>query len=112
MTNLTGRTATHVVKYPVYLFKSGVVGEGVQQDLRLAADRNILSMQDVLAVDYHYGYHITGTKWNASGDNPTNAATTGNLGATGSWSLVYSTTKMIPICRLLVNTPFDTSAYS
>jgi len=112
LTNLTGGTATHVVKYPVYLFKSGVVSEGIQQDLRLAADRNILSMQDVLAVDYHYGYHITGTKWAASGDNPTNAATTGNLGATASWNLVYSTTKMIPICRLLVNTPFDTSAYS
>jgi hypothetical protein len=101
-----------VVKYPVYLFKSGVVSEGIQQDLRLAADRNILSMQDVLAVDYHYGYHITGTKWNVAGDNPTNAATTGNLGATGSWNLVYSTTKMIPICRLLVNTPFDTTAYA
>ena len=57
-------------KYPVFLFKSGVVSEGIQQDLRLAADRNILSMQDVLAVDYHYGYHVTGTKWNVAGDNP------------------------------------------
>ena len=112
LTYLTGGTATHAVKYPVYLFKSGVVSEGVQQDLRLAADRNILSMQDVLAVDYHYGYHITGTKWAAAGDNPTNASTTGNLAATGSWNLVFSTTKMVPVARLLVNTPFDTTAYS
>ena len=112
LTYLTGGTATHAVKYPVYLFKSGVVSEGIQQDLRLAADRNILSMQDVLAVDYHYGYHITGTKWAASGDNPTNAATTGNLAATASWNLVFSTTKMVPVARLLVNTPFDTTAYS
>jgi hypothetical protein len=112
LTFLAGGTATHVVKYPVYLFASGVVSEGIQQDLRLAADRNILSMQDVLAVDYHYGYHVTGTRWNASGDNPTNAATTGNLAATGSWSLVYSTTKMIPVCRLLINTPFDVTAYA
>jgi len=112
LTYLTGGTATHAVKYPVYLFKSGVVSEGIQQDLRLAADRNILSMQDVLAVDYHYGYHITGTKWAASGDNPTNAATTGNLAATGSWNLVFSTTKMVPVARLLVNTPFDTTAYA
>jgi len=111
LTYLTGGTATHAVKYPVYLFKSGVVSEGIQQDLRLAADRNILSMQDVLAVDYHYGYHITGTKWAASGDNPTNAATTGNLAATASWNLVFSTTKMVPVARLLVNTPFDTTAY-
>jgi hypothetical protein len=112
LTYLAGGTATHAVKYPVYLFKSGVVSEGIQQDLRLAADRNILSMQDVLAVDYHYGYHVTGTKWAAAGDNPTNASTSGNLAATGSWNLVFSTTKMIPVCRLLVNTPFDNTAYS
>jgi len=108
---LTGGTSTHAKKYPVYLFQSGVVSEGIQQDLRLAADRNILSMQDILAVDYHYGYHVTGTKWNVAGDNPTNAATTGNLADTASWSLVYSTTKQVPVARLLVNTPFDTSAY-
>jgi len=108
---LTGGTSTHAKKYPVYLFQSGVVSEGIQQDLRLAADRNILSMQDILAVDYHYGYHVTGTKWNVAGDNPTNAATTGNLADTASWSLVYSTTKQVPIARLLCNTPFDTTAY-
>ena len=111
LTYLTGGTATHLVKYPVYLFKSGVISEGIQQDLRLAADRNILSMQDVIAVDYHYGYHVTGTKWAAAGDNPTNAATTGNLAATASWNLVYSSTKQVPIARLLVNTPFDSTVY-
>ena len=111
LTALTGGTSTHAKKYPVYLFKSGVVSEGIQQDLRLGADRNILSMQDILAVDYHYGYHITGTKWAVAGDNPTNAATTGNLADTASWNLVYSTTKQVPIARLLVNTPFDVSAY-
>jgi hypothetical protein len=108
---LTGGTSTHLKKYPVYLFKSGVISEGVQQDLRLAADRNILSMQDVIAVDYHYGYHIAGTKWAANGDNPSNASSTGNLAATASWNLVYSTTQMVPITRLLVNTPFDTTTY-
>jgi len=111
LTYLAGGTATHLVKYPVYLFKSGVISEGIQQDLRLAADRNILSMQDVIAVDYHYGYHVTGTKWAAAGDNPTNAATTGNLAATASWNLVYSSTKQVPIARLLVNTPFDATVY-
>jgi hypothetical protein len=108
---LSGGTSTHLKKYPVYLFKSGVISEGIQQDLRLAADRNILSMQDVVAVDYHYGYHINVTKWAAAGDNPTNASSTGNLAATASWNLVYSTTQMVPITRLLVNTPFDTSVY-
>jgi hypothetical protein len=108
---LTGGTATHAKKYPVYLFKSGVVSEGIQQDLRLAADRNILSMQDVLAVDYHYGYHVTGTKWAAAGDNPDNTSGAGNLAAIASWSLVFSSTKMVPVARLLCNTPFDVSAY-
>jgi len=107
LTFLAGGTATHKRKYPVYLFKSGVVSEGIQQDLRLAADRNILSMQDVLAVDYHYGFHITGTRWASGTDNPTNA----NLTTIGNWNLVFATTKMVPICRLLVNTPFDTTAY-
>jgi len=111
LTYLAGGTSTHLVKYPIYLFKSGVISEGVQQDLRLAADRNILSMQDVIAVDYHYGYHVAGTKWAAAGDNPTNAATTGNLAATASWNLAFSTAKMVPIVRLLVNTPFDSSVY-
>jgi hypothetical protein len=112
LTALTGGTATHAKKYPVYLFKSGVVAEGIQQDLRLAADRNILSMQDVLAVDYHYGYHVTGTKWAASTDNPLNTTASDQLGNTASWNLVYSTTKMVPVARLLVNTPFDTTAYA
>ena len=112
LTYLAGGTNTHVVKYPVYLFKSGVISEGIQQDLRLAADRNILSMQDIVAVDYHYGYHVTGTKWAAAGDNPTNAATTGNLAATASWNLVFSSSKQVPLVRMLVNTPLDTTAYS
>jgi hypothetical protein len=55
---------------------------------------------------------VTGTKWAASGDNPTNAATTGNLADVNSWNLVFSTTKMVPVARLLVNTPFDPSAYA
>jgi len=109
---LTGGTATHAKKYPVYLFKSGVVSEGIQQDLRLAADRNILSMQDVLAVDYHYGYHVTGTKWAAATDNPLNTTASDQLGNTSSWSQVYSTTKQVPVARLLCNTPFDTTAYA
>jgi hypothetical protein len=66
----------------------------------------------VLAIAYHYGYQIAGTKWAAAGDNPTNAATTGNLAATGSWNLVFATTKMVPVARLLVNTPFDLTAYA
>ena len=109
---IAGGTATHLNKYPVYLFGSGVVAEGVQQELRVETDRNKSSFQDLVIVDYHYGYHVMGTKWAAAGDNPTNAATTGNLGATGSWGLAYNTAKNVPLVRLLVNTPYDTGVYA
>jgi len=112
LVNLTGGTATHIVKYPVYLFKGGVISEGIQQDLRIATDRNILSLQDVMAVDYHYGYHVLGTKWNQGTDNPTNATSSGNLANVSSWTLAYVNAKNVPLVRLLVNTPFDTSAYA
>jgi hypothetical protein len=109
---IAGGTATHLNKYPVYLFGSGVIGEGIQQDLRVETDRNKSSFQDLLIVDYHYGYHVMGTKWSAAGDNPSNATTTGNLGATASWSLAYTNSKNVPLVRLLVNTPFDTGVYA
>lgn len=109
---ISGGTATHLNKYPVYLFGSGVVAEGVQQDLRVESDRNKSSFQDLLIVDYHYGYHVSGTKWSAAGDNPLNDATTGNLGATGSWGLAYTNVKNIPLVRMLVNTPYDTGVYA
>ena len=109
---IAGGTATHLNKYPVFLFGAGVIGEGIQQDLRVDTDRNKSSFQDLLIVDYHMGYHVTGTKWAAAGDNPTNAATSGNLGATGSWGLAYSNVKNVPLVRLLVNSPFDTGVYS
>lgn len=109
---ISGGTATHLKKYPVYLCGSGVIGEGVQQDLGVAFTRNELSFQDTIVVNWHMGYHVYGTRWAASGDNPTDAATTGNLGATGSWALAYTNAKNIPLVRLLVNTPYDTSVYS
>jgi hypothetical protein len=108
---ISGGTSTHLNKYPVYLM-GNVVAEGVQQDLRVETDRNKSSFQDLLICDYHYGYHILGTKWGAAGDNPTNAATTGNLAATGSWTLAYQNAKNIPLVRLLANTPYDVGTYA
>jgi hypothetical protein len=109
---ITGGTSTHLNKYPVFLFGANVIAEGIQQDLRVETDRNKSSFQDLLIVDYHYGYHVAGTKWAAAGDNPTNAATTGNLGATASWSLAYNNIKNVPLVRLLVNTPYDVGVYA
>jgi hypothetical protein len=97
----TGTSGSRV--QPVYLFGPGVVAEGVQQELRLESERNILSLQDVIAVNYHYGQHVMGTSWVSSSDNPDNAAlTSGN-----NYELAYSSNKMIPLIKLLVKTPYD-----
>ena len=88
--------------YPVYMMANGAVAEGVQQELRTAADRNILSLQDVLAVDYHYGFHVNGTKWVGSGDNPDNTG----LETGSNWELAFTEIKMTDVVKILVNTPF------
>ena len=109
---ISGGTATHLNKYPVYLCGGGTILEGVQQDLRIEYDRNKSSFQDLLICDYHYAMHVRGTKWAAAGDNPTNATTSGNLGNVSSWGLAYAQVKNVPMVRLLVNTPYDVGVYA
>mgnify|MGYP003314872647 FL=1 len=75
----------HQTEYYCYLLKGGTIMEGVQQDLRIEADRNILSKQNVLSVDYHTAYHVMGTKWVDAADNPTNA----NLATANKLSLIH-----------------------
>ena len=70
--NVRPGTAT-TSEFRCYMLKSGTILEGVQQDLRIEADRNVLSKQDVISVDYHGAYHMMGTKWTSAADNPTNA---------------------------------------
>ena len=94
----------HQKEFYCYLIKSGTILEGVQQELNLEAERNILSKQDVISVDYHSTYHIMGTKWNDASDNPTNA----NLGASGKWAATYDV-DLVPVVQLTVNSPLDTS---
>ena len=91
-------------QYPVYLCADGCIAEGVQQELRIEAERNILSKQDVLSVDYHYGFHVFGTNYSGA-DNPTNA----NLATAGIWEMVYTTSKMVYTTQLIVNSPFATN---
>ena len=89
-------------QYPVYLMGPGSVAEGVQQELRTEADRNILSMQDVIQWNYHHGFHVFGTSWKGAGDNPTNT----ELETGTNWDMVYQTSKLIPVAKLVVNSPF------
>ena len=88
-------------QYPVYLMTAGAVAEGVQQEMRIESDRNILSLQDVLQCNYHYGFHVMGTKYGGA-DNPTNTV----LGTAGSWSLAYSDRRMTDVVKLTVNSPY------
>ena len=92
----------HIKEFYCYLLKGGTVMEGVQQDLRIEADRNILSKQDVLSVDYHTAYHVMGTKWTGSFDNPNN----NDLATAGNWSATYDV-DLIPAVQITVNTPLD-----
>jgi hypothetical protein len=97
-------TGGHQREFYCYLTKGGTILEGVQQDLRIEADRNVLSKQDVLSVDYHSTYHVMGTKWSDAGDNPTNA----NLATANKWAATYDV-DLIPMVQLTVNSPLDTT---
>ena len=94
--------------FPVYAFGGGSVMEGVQQELRTEVDRNILSKQDVMSLDYHYGMHVMGTSWTAAGDNPANA----DLATDTNFDLVYQTSKLVPIVQIKVNTPIEGTPYA
>jgi len=88
-------------KYSCYLLGAGSVAEGEQQGLRIEADRNILSKQDVMSLDYHYGMHVMGTSY-GSADNPSNT----DLQTAGSWTRAYSSNMMVDAVKLIVSTPF------
>ena len=99
-------TSGHQVEFFCYLTTAGTILEGQQQALRIEAERNILSKQDVMSVDYHTAYHVMGTKWSDAADNPTNA----NLATANKWAITYDA-DLIPLVQLTVNSPLDTSTY-
>jgi len=97
-------TSGHQKEFRCYLIKSGTILEGEQSPLGIESDRNILSKQDVMSVDYHSAYHIMGTKWTSATDNPTNA----QLGNLNNWGITYDA-DLIPVVEMIVNSPLDTS---
>jgi hypothetical protein len=74
---------------------------GVQQDLRIEHERNILSKQNIASCDYHHLLHIDGVSY-VGADNPTNAV----LSTAGSWALKYDH-RQIPVVCLKVNSPYS-----
>jgi hypothetical protein len=105
---LNAGTTGEYPAFPVYAFGGGSVMEGVQQELRTEVDRNILSKQDVMSLDYHYGMHVMGTSWTAAGDNPANSV----LATETNFDLVYQTSKLVPIVQIKVNTPIEGTPYA
>ena len=97
----------HQTEFFCYLTTQGTILEGEQSALRIEAERNILSKQDVMSVDYHTAYHVMGTKWTAAGDNPNNS----DLATQGNWAATYDI-DLIPLVQLTVNSPLDTSNIS
>ena len=88
-------------KYTCYLLGGGSLAEGEQQALRIEAERNILSLQDVLALSYHFGFHLMGTSFNST-DNPDNTT----LQTAGSWTRAYTSNQMVDAVKLIVSSPF------
>jgi hypothetical protein len=98
--------ATNGDKYPVYLFETGAIKEGAQQPLRVEYGRNIASKQDEMSPDIHFSLGIPGITYGGTLGSPTNAA----LGTATNWGMVYDQgAKMVPIARLLVNSPYATN---
>ena len=88
-------------KYTCYLLGGGSLAEGEQQALRIEADRNILSKQDVMSLDYHYGMALLGTSYSGA-DNPENTV----LQTAGSWTRAYTSNQMVDAVKLIVSSPF------
>lgn len=94
-------TAGNAKAYPCYICAEGAIAEGVQQELRIEADRNILSKQDVISIDYHMGYHVYGSSFTGL-DNPSNNI----LAAANAWTNIYQDIRNFDVVRLVVNSPF------
>ena len=86
-----------------YLCGDGVMLEGEQTPLEIEPVRNAASKQDGIIVDYHHSFHVPGTTLSGTAvDNPTNAQL-----ATGSQhALAYNDARLIPLVRLVTNSPY------
>jgi hypothetical protein len=85
-----------------YIFSPGAILTGAQFPMLIENERNILSLQDILAVTYSSVHHLPGVSWAASFDNPDNS----QLATPGSWSLAYSEPRLCPVVELVTNSSF------
>jgi len=81
-------------EYSTFFFQQGAIVTGQQAPIRTQTDRDILALEEAMAVDLHYIYHPVGLKYAVSTVNPNRTV----LETVGSWSKVYET-KNIGIVR-------------
>ena len=84
-------------EYSTFFFTQGAVVTGEQAPIRTQTDRDILALEEAMAVDLHYIYHPVGLKYAVTTVNPNRSV----LETVGSWSKVYET-KNIGIVRATV----------
>lgn len=89
-------------QFVCYLGGAGAILEGEQVPMEIETDRNVPSKQDGIVIDYHHSFHVPGTTWASIDDNPTNA----QLATGANFGLAYSEPRLIPLVRLVVNSPF------
>ena len=84
--------------YTTYLASSGVIRTGSQFPIKIETERNILSLQNTLAVTYNRCDHVVGTSWvaGAFASDPDNAA----LAEPTNWIAAYKDTRLIPIVAI------------
>ena len=89
-------------EYPVYLFEPGVVSSGVRNGMRVRYDTNILSFQNVIAVDWSASMGILGLSWIGTEPFPTDA----DFADPTNWETKVDDVKNIGVVKLLVNNPW------
>ncbi len=88
-------------EYAAYCFAPGAIGSGEQLNLLTETDRDILALENVLAVSAHYVYHPIGTRF-AEVAGPTRP----QLSTVGNWTKVYETNN-IGIVRITSTSNLD-----
>ena len=89
-------------EYSVFFFTEGAIVTGEQAPLRTQTDRDILALEEAIAIDLHYLYHPVGCSYKSSITNPAPDI----LEDDGSWELVYNE-KNIGIIRATVKSATD-----
>ena len=87
MSRIRANTITNKAATGAPTFSNGAVVTGEQAPIRTQSDRDILALEEAMAVDLHYIYHPVGLKYAVTTVNPNRSV----LETVGSWSKVYET---------------------